>query len=113
MLLDVCSTTLWILCHDKKTEDENHVLLECSLYDGERTGLLNQLDFVCIDLNSEQQSFLFLMSYGNDSEICKALCNYVDDCFNKRNYILNLLTGPSNSDLDFIIEFQRLSCIVC
>ena len=74
-------------CSTNSVENEKHFLLECSLYNDERSKLFEKLDNFCdfTSLNSDDK-FSFLMSYNNgDYEILKLVLPFINKSVTIRN----------------------------
>ena len=78
-----------IHCNLNQVEDEQHFLLECSLYDNERTKLLQVIRQTKpnIDHETTHNKFCIIMSL-KEVEIIKELGKYITDCMKKRSIII-------------------------
>ena len=78
---------LCLFCNQAATEDEYHMLMDCSLYTDERKLFHDALHiFSDIDFNIPTNTYITLMTcLEGDTEFAKEICTYVNKCFLKRN----------------------------
>jgi len=74
-------------------------------------------DFSYFDFQQTENAFIFLMSYNQgDHDFAKAICNYVNKCFEKREaaFLFHSSGQGDRSALLTNIEFLRLGriCLV-
>ena len=65
-------------CTSSSIENESHFLLECSLYDKQRTILYDNLEKCsAIDIYNYDEAYHLLMGYlDGDTEIATIICNF-------------------------------------
>ena len=76
------------LCSSGAVENEQHFVLECSLYADERRKLMNTLYNICPGLVNLQntEKFNFIISLNNgDPEFVEPVLQYLTVCFEKRS----------------------------
>ena len=74
---------LCTLCSMGVIENENHMLLECPLYEPDRKLFFaNVQTFYTANLDMNAETFYLLMSYNKDSELAKEVCKFVTICTN-------------------------------
>ena len=79
--------------HCGEIEDEYHFLLVCTLYNDLRCDLAEKLsEFSFLSLIPSIDVFCKIMSYmEGDLEFGKAICNFIDLCFEKRSKALAVI----------------------
>ena len=92
-------------------EDEYHFLLECPFYLEERDSFFQEIDFLVIDLNNSEQSFIFLLP-NMENDVCSVTSKFINICIQKRNqYFIKEKKNiySTKNDLSCQVEFLRLS----
>jgi hypothetical protein len=73
-------------CDLNEVEDEKHFILDCTLYDKERSIFFTSLNsFTQFQKLDKENKFSFLVSYNKgDIEMSKLIVNFICNCFDKR-----------------------------
>ena len=107
-----------LLCNNQEIEDEYHLIMNCPYYTGEHNTFIDSLkDFSYFDFQQTENAFIFLMSYNQgDHDFAKAICNYVNKCFEKREAAFLFHSTGQGDRLAHLtnVEFLRLGriCLV-
>ena len=92
-------------CPQNVTEDENHFLMECTLYEPERLTFLNKVYTLNANIRklTKQQQFIWLMSNENNT-INRWLGNLIRHCFNIRKQTLTLVNKQKHTQISQSLE---------
>ena len=101
-------------CPAQCIETEKHFLLDCIAYDKERLQLIESLkDISTINIyDDDDVAYTYLMSCLNgDTEIAKIICEFINNSFEKRNSLNELLSSCKSNTVPFVLEVMRLLAI--
>ena len=78
-----------VFCKDKKVEDELHFLMNCNLYEKERTDFFKMMCIKVPNFNNlnVNEKFVYLLTSANDVALLTA--RFVNTCFLKRENHIN------------------------